>query len=102
MDEKRVFIIMMTLVAVIIAIILAEIWLNPAAAEEDQYFILCRPGSHVNVRKRPTKGAPVTAWVECGQQITVDRRKNGFVHVIGLASEEPDGWIFAGIVCKTI
>lgn len=98
MDERKVLIIMATVFALVIAIILGEIWLNSAAAEEDEYFILCRPGSRVNVRKNPRKTAPVTAWVECGQPITVDKEKNGFVHVIGLASEEPEGWIFAGYV----
>jgi hypothetical protein len=100
MDEKKVLIIMAVAFALVVVIILGEIWLNSAAAEEGGYFILCRPGSVVNVRKNPKKTASVTAWVECGQRITVDREKNGYVHVTGLASEEPDGWIFAGYVVE--
>ena len=72
----------------------------PAFAEQGEQFVLCKPGTVVNVRKRPEKDAPVTAWVECGQKITVDDEKNGFVHVSGLASEIPDGWIFAGYVVE--
>lgn len=98
MDEKKVLIIMAVVYALIITAILGEIWLNSAAAEGDGYFILCRPGSRVNVRNKPKRTASVTAWVECGQPITVDQEKNGFVHVIGLASEEPEGWIYAGYV----
>lgn len=100
MDERKVLIIMVVAFALVVAIILGEIWLNQAVAEGDEYFILCRPGSVVNVREKPNKAATVTAWVECGQRITVDREKNGFVHVTGLASEEPDGWIFAGYVVE--
>ena len=51
----------------------------PAFAEQGEQFILCKPGTVVNVRKRPEKDAPVTAWVECGQKIAVDDEKNGFV-----------------------
>lgn len=99
MDERKVLIVFAVIVAVMIIAILGDICLNNGLAEEGVYFILCRPGSVVNVRNRPDKAASVTAWVECGQQIKTDgKERNGYVHFVGLASEEPDGWICEGYI----
>lgn len=98
MNERKLLIILITVFAIISAAILSEIWLNNGLAEGGEYFIFCKPGSRVNVRNKAKKSSSVTAWVECGQPVTVDGEKNGFVHVTGLASEEPDGWIFAGYI----
>ena len=97
--ERKGLIFLAVIVAVVIIVILGDIWLSNGLAEEEGYFILCRPGSVVNVRNKPKKTASVTAWVECGQPIKTDgKRKNGYVHVVGLASEEPDGWICEGYI----
>lgn len=70
-----------------------------AQAEEEGYYVLCRPESMVNVRSRPKKNAPVVGWVAFGTFVKTDgKEKNGFVHVIDLAAEEPEGWIYAGFL----
>ena len=98
MKERKILILLIIVFAMLVFLLLGSISANNARADGNGYFILCRPGSVVNVRKKPNKSASVTAWVECGQELTVDGEKNGFIHVTGLASEEPDGWIFAGYV----
>ena len=95
MNERRVLIIMIIIYAAAIAIILANI----ANANAEEAYILCKPGSCVNVHSRPKKSSPVTAWVECGQVLELDgEEKNGYVHVTGLASEIPDGWVYSGYI----
>lgn len=92
MKERTILIIL-----IIIFATLAMVAIGASARAEDEYYVLCRPGSVVNVHTKPKKDSMVSAWVECGQRIGTDgKEKNGFVHVTGLPSEEPDGWIYAG------
>lgn len=68
-----------------------------AADADGGLYVLCR--TMVNVRSKPSKTARVVAWVECGQFVETDgQEKRGFVHVIGLPAEEPEGWIYAGFL----
>ncbi len=91
--ERKVF---MTIVAVVVVIVCAILVAIESAHGED-YFILCRPGSKVNIRDRATKDSTVIAWIECGQRVHADgKEKNGFVHVTNLPAEETEGWIYAG------
>lgn len=91
MNERKILLI---LIAVFTLVIIAV--LSTAARSEDCW-VLCHPGSRVNVRSKPVKTSDVTAWVECGQYVRTDgKSKNGFIHVSGLASEVPDGWIYTG------
>ena len=93
MSEKKVLAIM-----IIIFLFLAALFVADCVHAED-YYVLCRPGSRVNVHSRPSKDSPVTAWVECGQILKTDlKEKRGYVFVTGLASEIPDGWIYAGYI----
>lgn len=96
MTERKVLIILFAILAILLIVFLADIWGDKAFADTGEYYILCRPQSRVNVRNKPAKTASVTAWVECGQKVTVEKYKNGFAFVTGLASEIPDGWIYAG------
>lgn len=90
MSERKILIILILIFAAFVFVILGS-----AARGEDLY-VLCKPGSVVNVRSGPGKDSAVLAWVECGQLVETDRMENGFAHVVGLASEEPEGWIYAG------
>ena len=101
MSERKMLIMLIAAFLFLICLILAAIGSNDGLAEDGEYFILCRPGSRVNVRNKPKKDAPVTAWVEFGQYVRTDgKEKNGYVHVTCLASEEPDGWIYAGYLVE--
>ena len=86
---KKLFVIVIALMAFFAAI--------QTLAEEDGYFILCRPGSVVNVRNSPDMNASVAGWVEFGTFVHTDGQEiNGFVHVVDLAAETTEGWIFSG------
>ena len=93
--ERRVLIVIALILAAVFLIVLFAI---DCAGAEDM-FILCKPGSTVNIRNRPRKDAAVVAWIECGQRVQTDgKEKGGFVHVVNLPSEITEGWIFAGYV----
>ena len=97
MNEKRIMIILLVVFCVIVSVILVNAWINYGLAEDDGYFILCKPKGTVNVRERPNTDAPVVGWVEFGRYVRTDgKEKNGFVHVVDLAAEVTEGWVYAG------
>lgn len=97
MNEKKVLIVLLVVFLILTIAILANYCLNYAVAEEDGYFILCEPNGRVNVREKPRKTATVVGWVEFGRYVHTDgKEKNGFVHVIDLAAEITDGWVYKG------
>ena len=91
--ERKIFTIILAVFLVAICILLGTM-----VGKAEECYILCRPGTVVNVHSKPNKGSPVTAWVECGQIINIDREKNGYAFVTGLASEIPDGWVYTGYI----
>jgi len=97
MSERKILMIL-----IVVFLIFAFATLLAAAnglAEDDDYYILCRPGGRVNVRSRPSKSAPVVGWVEFGQDVQTDgKERHGFMHVVDLAAETTEGWIYAGFL----
>ena len=98
MNERKVLLILIAIFAAIMTVILCSIACNYGLAED--YYVLCKPGDRVNVRSKPSMASQVTAWVEFGQHVTADIEKNGFMHVDGLASEVPEGWICSGYLAE--
>lgn len=95
MSERKILAILIAVFLIFAAATLFSI----ANAEDDGYYILCRPGGVVNVRSRPSKTAPVVGWVEFGRYVHPDgKEKNGFIHVVDLAAEVTEGWIYAGFL----
>ena len=90
------------LIAFFAVVIIALCVIYSAYGEEvDGYYVLCRPGSVVNVRNRPKADAYVVGWVEFGRFVHTDgKTRNGFVHVTDLAAEETEGWIYAGFLVE--
>lgn len=82
----------------IIAAIIAALFLfSFAAADDYPVYILCQPGSFVNVRAYPNKDAEIAGRVELGTELQTDgQKRKGFLHVYGFF--EGDAWIFAGYV----
>lgn len=84
----------------IIALLIALFTLvsvEKALADDEGYFILCKPDGAVNVRNRPQKTASVVGWVMFGTYVRTDgKTRNGFVHVIDLAAEVTEGWVYSG------
>ena len=67
---------------------------------EDVYFIICKPGTSVNVRISPKTHSEIIGSKFFGDEIIVDKERNGFVHITNLNSEYTEGWIYKGfIVC---
>lgn len=64
----------------------------------DEYFIICTPGTSVNVRISPNAHAEVIGSKFFGDQVFVDKEKNGFVHITNLNSEYTEGWISKGLL----
>ena len=78
-----------------------------AAAEETPdgatgcVWVMCKPGSYVNVRYKARKTGAVIGRVECGEKLWTDGKVNGqFLHLVGLTMESGDGWIRRGYVVE--
>lgn len=93
----------------IAAFILAAIafcnWIGSACAEEwDEYkaecdiaYVICAKDGHVNVRPLPGKKQEPSGLLEPGRMIYLDgKQRNGYCHVVGLFSEDGEGWIYKG------
>lgn len=64
-----------------------------------EYFVLCKPEGVVNVRERPKLKSDIVAVKFFSDRIISDGiERNGFVHVINLAAEVEDGWIYKGLL----
>jgi hypothetical protein len=97
---KRDLIKAVILLAIFLSIVIPVcMGLNYAFADEAEYFILCKPGNEINVRRSPKMGGTVIGRKEFGDKVTSDgKEKNGFVHIIGLSFEETEGWIYKGLL----
>lgn len=68
-----------------------------AFAEEEEAWIICQPGSYVNVRESPKKSGTEMGRLELGDKVTTDgKTKNGYSHCVDLSMEQTEGWIFTG------
>ena len=70
------------------------------AAEEKQIrcWVMCRPGSQVNVRRTPERSAEAVGYLEVGDWFMTDAKsRNGFIRCYGIG-EYGEGWIYCGYV----
>lgn len=82
------------------AVALLLILILTGSAFADEYYVLCRPGSEVNVRERPKLKSLAVASVSFGRKVEGDREQNGFIHVTGLNAEVEEGWIYKGLLIR--
>lgn len=99
--------------AIEIIVIVAVVWgfitlwnsLGFASAEawdehEQEYeiaWVICMKNDHVNIRRFPNTKHEPEGQLYPGDMVYMDgRKKNGFVHCVGLNNEAGDGWVFAG------
>lgn len=78
--------------------------LNAAQAEESimPCWILCRPGTEVLVREKAGRRAAVCGAVSCGAELMTDgREKGGYLHLVDVANETGEGWVYTGYVVYT-
>jgi hypothetical protein len=67
-----------------------------ALSDSDTVWVLCQPGSYVNIRARASGRSENAGYAYCGDGFQTDgRKKGGFVHVF-CSNEWGEGWIAAG------
>lgn len=73
----------------------------PAQTEQQTVWVLCRPGSSVNIRSRASSRSEIVGYASCADGFVTDgRRKNGFVHVYA-SIETGEGWISSRYIVDT-
>ena len=61
-------------------------------------WIMCTPGSRVEIRATPDKGGISEGWLDCGDSFETDAEtEDGWIHCIGVGDAE-EGWIYLGYV----
>lgn len=87
-------------VAVLILVFVCEALMATADAEElATGYVICQPGDFVNIRKGPGRRSEIIGRFDTGEQIALDgKRKNGYLHAVGLSLETDEGWIHEGYV----
>ena len=94
--EKIVGFIAILAVAVVIGIAIGA-W----CFGEEAYatcWVMCKPGSRVEIRATPDKGGISEGWLDCGDSFETDAEtEEGWIHCIGVGDAE-EGWIYLGYV----
>ena len=76
--------------AVIIAVIVASVCRGEGLVK---CWVMCKPGSQVNVRRTPSKSAQEVGFLETGDWFLTDgSSSNGFIRVYEIG-EYGEGWI---------
>ena len=87
--------------ALVLLLLMILAMIVPAAAEETEYYVLCTPSGEVNVRQHARIRSEIVSAVSFGRKLIADGdERNGFIHVVELASESGEGWIAAGYMVK--
>ena len=85
--------------AVILVVILAALLICGGRAECSSVWVLCKPTSGVYIRTKPDKHAPEAGYADASAELKTDGKiRNGFIHVVDLAAEVSEGWIYVGYV----
>jgi hypothetical protein len=86
---------------VIVIVITAAITASVCHGEQlSTCWIMCKPGSRVEIRATPGKSGISEGWLDCGDSFETDMTiKNGWIRCydVGNAGE---GWIYLGYVVK--
>ena len=95
--KKIIIMILMAFVAVLLIFIALMDW---AYAEER--YILCKPNTEINVRFAPRWNGEIIGHMYLGDRVETDGTvRNGFAHIVGLAFEQSDGWVYTGLLVDT-
>ena len=73
---------------------------NAEAAEDRlvKCWIMCKPGSRVNVRRIPEKNGMEVGFLECGDWFLTDgKSSDGWIRCYGIG-EYGEGWVYCGFV----
>ena len=67
----------------------------------EEYYVLCRPESEVNIRERPKLKSGIVACYFFGDMVVTDGQEvNGFVHVVDINGEVSEGWMYRGLLVE--
>jgi hypothetical protein len=59
-------------------------------------YAMCKPGSRISVRMKPSRSSPETGFLECGDSFQTDaEEKNGWIRCYGVGE---NGWVYVGYV----
>ncbi|MCE5342636.1 MAG: SH3 domain-containing protein [Eubacteriales bacterium] len=77
-----------------------------ACADETTLYVLCEPGSEVNVRTTASTKSTTEGWLTLGDAVSVDEEKEDstgrdWFHCIDLSTEAGNGWVCAYYLVKT-
>ena len=79
---------------------MAEEWDEHEEEYEIRYAI-CAKGDRVNIRPFPNTGNEPVGYLEPGDIVYVDgKKKNGFMHCVGLNTEAGEGWVHKGYLLE--
>lgn len=99
-NSKRARMILVILLAAIVVIGLAYVTTVKGAAEGQlaRVWILCKPGTQVNVRRQPTTDSKSETQLDAGEEILTDGTdRDGWIRVYGVG-ENGGGWVYAGFI----
>lgn len=97
--ERKVFLIAVAALAVVVIVALAA---GLCRGEEQlaTCWILCKPGSQVNVRRTPDRNAQIVGFLEVGDEIRTDGvSSDGWIRCYGIG-EYGEGWVYCGYVAE--
>ncbi len=97
-------------VCFVIAVILciATVWAGSTAEDWESYgyapaYAICMKDDYVNIRPFPNTKRERSGWLEPGDPVWLDGKKKGdYVHVVGLSTEDGEGWVHAGYLVDDV
>ena len=94
--SKRAFCITLAIMAAITIAVTA--WASGSEDELIRCWVMCKPGSQVNVRRQPTKQSEAVGYLEVGDWFLTDAEsRDGWIRCYGIG-EYGEGWVYCGYV----
>ena len=96
-NSKLVWLVLAVILAMIVGLVIYAVSGN-AETELVKCWVLCQPGSQVNIRRVPGKHGMAVGFLEVGDYFMTDgTSKNGYIRTYGIG-EYGEGWIYSGYV----
>ena len=95
----KAILIFLLVTAAVVVILRACNLLGVGAKAEDTAYVICSPDDVVNIRRSPSRKSESIGRFEACEMVTLDgKKRNGYLHCVGLGLEEDSGWIHSGYV----
>lgn len=97
---RRILIIILAVIIVAGLAYMSALHDAQAAAEEHlaTVWVMCKPGTQVNVRRRPTTDSKSETQLDFGMEVLTDGiSQDGWIRVYGVG-ENGGGWIYCGFI----